>query len=60
MKHVEQHAEWYRNYEDVWDIYNDINDRIANGWRVHTAIKVEGEHTIIIYERDLADSELRG
>lgn len=59
MKHIEQKAECYACYKDVGDIYRDINRYISDGWRVHTAIKKKG-HIIVIYERDLADSELRG
>lgn len=52
MKYVEQKVVWYRNDEEIRDIYNDVSRCIADGWRVHTCLE-RGYHVLVVYERDL-------
>lgn len=52
MKHVEQKVIWYRNYELVEDICDDMNTWIANGWRVHTCLNKISD-VLVVYEKDL-------
>lgn len=59
MKHVEQEVILYQNYEEPRRICSYMNNRIANGWRVHTCLERQC-YVLVVYERDLADSELRG
>lgn len=59
MRNVKQEAVWYRNYEEMEHIYKSIIRHIENGWRVHTCLERYSD-VIIVYEKDLADSELRG
>ena len=59
MRNVEQMPIWYYNHTSMKSIYQSINEHIEDGWRVHTCLERYSD-VIIIYERDLADLELRG
>lgn len=59
MRNVEQMPIWYYNHTSTKSIYKSINEHIEDGWRVHTCLE-RGADVIIIYERDLAGSELGG
>lgn len=55
---TKQKVEWYRaGYEDIRDIYVDMQKYIDSGWRVHTCLERKCD-VIVIYEKEL--DELRG
>lgn len=55
---TKQKIEWYRaGYEDIRDIYVDMQKYIDSGWRVHTCLERKCD-VIVIYEKEL--DELRG
>jgi hypothetical protein len=52
MSNVTQVVEWYRNFEDIAEIYEDMRSRIGNGWRVHTCLERRSD-VLVIYEKSI-------
>lgn len=51
MNNVIQEVEWYKNYVKIEVIFEDMLERIENGWRVHTCLNKSSD-ILVIYERN--------
>jgi hypothetical protein len=49
MKNIKQEVVWYRNYESIVVIKEDMERRIAQGWRVHTCLNKSSD-ILVVYE----------
>lgn len=55
MVNVRQEVVWYRNYERIVVIQEDMQRRIEDGWRVHTCLNKSSD-ILVVYEKQLKDS----
>ena len=51
MNNVIQEVEWYKNYVEIKVIFEDMLERIENGWRVHTCLNKSSD-ILVVYERN--------
>lgn len=49
MSKVKQEVIWYRNYESIVVILEDMRERIKDGWRVHTCLNKSSD-ILVVYE----------
>jgi len=49
MSKVKQEVIWYRNYESMAVILQDMRERIEDGWRVHTCLNKSSD-ILVVYE----------
>lgn len=49
MNNVRQKVVWYRNYESMIVIAEDMQKRIEDGWRVHTCLERSSD-VLVVYE----------
>lgn len=52
MNNIKQEVAWYRNYESIMIIYEDMQRRIEDGWRVHTCLNKSSD-VLVVYERNI-------
>lgn len=52
MNNVKQEVVWYRNYESIMIIYEDMQRHIEDGWRVHTCLNKSSD-VLVVYERNI-------
>ena len=52
MNNVKQEVVWYRNYESIMIIYEDMQIHIEDGWRVHTCLNKSSD-VLVVYERNI-------
>lgn len=51
MNNIKQKVVWYRNYEGMNIIFEDMQRQIENGWRVHTCLNKSSD-ILVIYEKE--------
>jgi hypothetical protein len=52
MSKVKQEVIWYRNYESIATILQDMRERIEDGWRVHACLNKSSD-VLVVYEVNL-------
>lgn len=52
MVNVKQEVVWYRNYESIITIAEDMQKRIKDGWRVHTCLERRSD-VLVVYETNI-------
>lgn len=52
MNNIMQEVVWYFNYVDARYIYEGMQERIDNGWRVHTCLNKSGD-VLVVYEKNI-------
>lgn len=50
MNNVKQEVVWYYNYVDARHIYESMQKRIDDGWRVHTCLNKSSD-VLVVYEK---------
>lgn len=49
MSNMRQEVIWYRNYDQMAFILQDMRDRIESGWRIHTCLERDCD-ILVVYE----------
>ncbi len=52
MNNIIQEVVWYFNYVGARDIYESMQERIDNGWRVHTCLNKSSD-VLVVYEKNI-------
>lgn len=52
MNNTRQEVVWYENYESIYIIFRDVQQRIEDGWRVHTFLERQCD-VLVIYEKSI-------
>lgn len=52
MNNVKQEVVWYRNYESIVVILEDMQKRIEGGWRIHTCLE-RSSSVLVVYETNI-------
>ena len=55
MTDVRQEVVWYKNYERIAVIQEDMHKHIEDGWLVHTCLNKSSD-ILVVYEKQLKDS----
>ena len=52
MNNTKQEVVWYKNYENIIIIFEDMQRHIEDGWRVHTCLNKSSD-VFVVYERNI-------